>query len=113
MVLVMMMMMMLLVVSLPMAKITNKYSIQFVIQSANNVYLGTACNKSVGWSVCLSLSLSLYGNLRQFSVYKLPLMLNTVFGIVCLNKSQNVSKSLTDVHIYINTNTCKCTYTYA
>lgn len=105
------MMMMLLVVSLPMAKITNKYSIQFVIRSAKNVYLGTACNKSVGWSG--SQTGRLYGNLRQFSVYKLPLMLNTVFGIVCLNKSQNVSKSLTDVHIYINTNTCKCTNTYA
>lgn len=55
---VVMMMMMLLVVYLPMAKITNKYSIQFVTQSAKNVYLGTACNKSVGWSVCLSVDQS-------------------------------------------------------
>lgn len=75
-------MMMMLVVSLPMAKITNKYSIQFVIQSAKNVYLGTACNKSVCLSVSRPVCLSFYGNLRQFSVYKLPLMLNTVFGIV-------------------------------
>lgn len=63
-----MMMMMMLVVSLPMAKITNKYSIQFVIQSAKNVYLGTACNKSVGWSgsrpVCLSLSMATSENFQ-------------------------------------------------
>lgn len=92
---VVVMMMMLVVVSLPMAKITNKYSIQFVIQSAKSVYLGRACNTSVGLSVGRPV--------WQFSVYKLPLMLNTVFGIVCLNKSQNVSKPLTDLHIYINT----------
>lgn len=55
---ILMAVMMMLVVSLPMAKITNKYSIQFVIQSAENVYLGTACNKSVGWSVCLSVDQS-------------------------------------------------------